>query len=71
MPVMVTSEAKESVYIRGRKCARSWASWAGVNIVDDGDDGAAERSFAGVMDGRAEQKRRGEVCRGGKLRLGG
>jgi len=54
MPVMVTSEAKESVYIRGRKCARSWSSWAGVNIVDD-DDGDAERPVAGVE----EKKRRG------------
>jgi len=65
MPVAVTSEAKESVYIRGRKCARSWASWEGVNIVvdddddddDDNDDGAAGRSFAGVMEGREQGRR--------------
>ena len=68
MPVAVTSEAKESVYIRGRKCARSWSSWAGVNIVDD--DGAAERSSGGVMDVREERKKGEEVCCGGKLRFG-
>ena len=38
MPVRATRAAEANMYFRLRRRARKWESWAGVAIVDDGED---------------------------------